>query len=47
MGKVVMLVFPSRGVMLDAVDHLNSLDYLKNQTFHDHRAGRRWRNGDP
>lgn len=28
MGKVVMLVFPSRGVMLDAVEKLNSLDYL-------------------
>jgi uncharacterized membrane protein len=29
MGKVVMLVFPSREVMLDAVEKLNSLDYLK------------------
>jgi len=34
MGKVVMLVFPSRDVMLNAVEKLNSLDYLniKNST---------------
>ncbi len=29
MSEIVMLVFPSRGTMLDAVDQLNSLSYIK------------------
>ncbi len=29
MSEVVMLVFPSRGTMLDAIDQLNSLSYAK------------------
>jgi uncharacterized membrane protein len=29
MSEVVMLVFPSRGTMLDALDQLNSLSYAK------------------
>ncbi len=29
MSKVVMLVFPSRGMMLDAVEQLHRMDYLK------------------